>query len=266
MYMLNQYKEYISGSITSHSCVVNDTMRMYVGHLFVSNCNYFLICGCGLFPQTSQMMPFESFQNSVLDYDIAILNGAIDHKAPAFLAFKQYYCLSWGSILSLLEHVEKLLKDYAIPLAIIKSRNLVELVSDFELDRRPSRDDILSMIKNRSTVKRLLNQPGRRYKGQDGTEMAATKIQATWRRYQARKAYIHFRQQQQASGVIAISWLLHTRMARVKKTLKESRRRHLENFYIRAKVCGAASCYGSTSFLNISCLTDCNKLFPFFSL
>ncbi|XP_014380003.2 IQ domain-containing protein H isoform X1 [Alligator sinensis] len=186
-------------------------------------------------PETSQMMPFESFQNSVLDYDIAIHNGAIDHKAPAFLAFKQYYCLSWGSILSLLEHVEKLLKDYAIPLAIIKSRNLVELVPDFELDRRPSRDDILAMIKNRSTVKRLLNQPGRRYKGQDGTEMAATKIQATWRRYQARKAYIHFRQQQRASGVIAISWLLHTRMARVKKTLKESRRRHLENFYIRAK-------------------------------
>uniref|UniRef100_A0A674IUR2 IQ motif containing H n=1 Tax=Terrapene triunguis TaxID=2587831 RepID=A0A674IUR2_9SAUR len=181
------------------------------------------------------MMPPQPLQNTFLDYDITIYNGTIDHKAPDFLAFKQHYCLSWGSILSFLEYVEKLLKDYAVPLAIIKSKKLMELISDFELNQRPTRDDLLSVIKNRTTVKRILNQPGQRYKGQHGTEMAATKIQATWRRYTARKAYIHFRQQQWASGVIAISWLLHSHMARVKKTLKESRQRHLENFYIRAK-------------------------------
>ncbi|KAH1183811.1 hypothetical protein KIL84_014427 [Mauremys mutica] len=186
-------------------------------------------------PKSPHMMPPQPLQNTFLDYDITIYNGTIDHKAPDFLAFKQHYCLSWGSILSFLEYVEKLLKDYAVPLAIIKSKKLMELISDFELNQRPTRDDLLSVIKNRTTVKRILNQPGQRYKGQHGTEMATTKIQATWRRYKARKAYIHFRQQQWASGVIAISWLLHSHMARVKKTLKESRQRHLENFYIRAK-------------------------------
>ncbi|XP_034639895.1 IQ domain-containing protein H [Trachemys scripta elegans] len=186
-------------------------------------------------PKSPHMMPPQPLQNTFLDYDITIYNGTIDHKAPDFLAFKQHYCLAWGSILSFLEYVEKLLKDYAVPLAIIKSKKLMELISDFELNQRPTRDDLLSVIKNRTTVKRILNQPGQRYKGQHGTEMAATKIQATWRRYTARKAYIHFRQQQWASGVIAISWLLHSHMARVKKTLKESRQRHLENFYIRAK-------------------------------
>ncbi|KAM7152443.1 IQ domain-containing protein H isoform 2-T2 [Macrochelys suwanniensis] len=186
-------------------------------------------------PKSQPMMPPQPLQNTFLDYDITIYNGTIDHKAPDFLAFKQHCCLSWGSILSFLEHVEKLLKDYAVPLAIIKSKKLMELISDFELNQRPTRDDLLSVIKNRTTVKRILNQPGQRYKGQHGTEMAATKIQATWRRYKDRKAYIHFRQQQWASGVIAISWLLHSHMARVKKTLKESRQRHLENFYIRAK-------------------------------
>uniref|UniRef100_A0A8C8SX66 IQ motif containing H n=1 Tax=Pelusios castaneus TaxID=367368 RepID=A0A8C8SX66_9SAUR len=181
------------------------------------------------------MVPPQPLRNSFLEYDITIYNGIIDRKAPDFLSFKQHYCLSWGSILSFLEHIEKFLKDYAVPLAIIKSKKLMDLISDFELNQRPTRDDLLSVIKNRTTVKRILNQPGQRYKGQHGTDMAATKIQATWRRYQARKAYIHFRQQQWASGVIAISWLLHTHMARVKKTLKESRQRHLENFYIRAK-------------------------------
>lgn len=165
----------------------------------------------------------------------------------------------------MLEHLEKLLKDYAVPLATISCKKLVEVASDFVLNENPTKGDILSVIKNRSTVEKILNRPGQRYKGQGGTEMAAIKIQATWRCYWARKAYVRFRQQQWASGVIAISWLLHNHMARVKKTLKESRQRHLENFYIRAKVCSATSCYGSISFLNISCFSDCNKLFPFFS-
>ncbi|NXR00059.1 IQCH protein, partial [Sagittarius serpentarius] len=174
-------------------------------------------------------------QDPCFDCDIAVYHGTIDQKAPGFLAFKQHYFLSWGSIVFFLEHTEKLLKDYAVPLATINCKKLVEVASDFELNENPTKSDILSVIKNQSTVEKILNQPGQRYKGQGGTEMAATKIQATWRCYQARKAYVHFRQQQWASGVIAISWLLHNHMARVKKTLKESRQRHLENFYIRAK-------------------------------
>ncbi|NXY72692.1 IQCH protein, partial [Glareola pratincola] len=170
------------------------------------------------------------------DCDITVYHGTVDQKAPSFLAFKQHYCLSWGSIVFFLEHTEKLLKDYAVPLATINCKKLAEVASDFELNENPTKSDILSVIKNQSTVEKILNRPGQRYKGQGGTEIAATKIQATWRCYQARKASVHFRQQQQwASGVIAISWLLHKHMARAKKALKESRQRHLENFYIRAK-------------------------------
>ncbi|XP_019327915.1 PREDICTED: IQ domain-containing protein H [Aptenodytes forsteri] len=177
----------------------------------------------------------QSLQDLCFDCDIAVYHGTIDQKAPGFLAFKQHYCLSWGSIVSFLEHTEKLLKDYAVPLATINCKKLAEVASDFELNENPTKSDILSVIKNQSTVEKILNRPGQRYKGQGGAEMAATKIQTTWRCYQARKAYVHFRQQQWASGVIAISWLLHNHMAHVKKTLKESRQRHLENFYIRAK-------------------------------
>ncbi|XP_009319795.1 PREDICTED: IQ domain-containing protein H [Pygoscelis adeliae] len=185
--------------------------------------------------QPPQMSPCQSLQDLCFDCDIAVYHGTIDQKAPGFLAFKQHYCLSWGSIVFFLEHTEKLLKDYAVPLATINCKKLAEVASDFELNENPTKSDILSVIKNQSTVEKILNRPGQRYKGQGGTEMAATKIQTTWRCYQARKAYVHFRQQQWASGVIAISWLLHNHMARVKKTLKESRQRHLENFYIRAK-------------------------------
>ncbi|NXL30754.1 IQCH protein, partial [Glaucidium brasilianum] len=174
-------------------------------------------------------------QNPCFGCNIAVYHGTVDQKAPGFLAFKQHYYLSWESIVSFLEHTEKLLKDYAVPLATINCKKLAEVASDFELNENPTKSDILSVIKNQSTVEKILNRPGQRYKGQGGTEMAATKIQAMWRCYQARRAYVHFRQQQWASGVIASSWLLRNHMARVKKTLKESRQRHLENFYIRAK-------------------------------
>ncbi|XP_009885593.1 PREDICTED: IQ domain-containing protein H [Charadrius vociferus] len=167
--------------------------------------------------QPPQMSPCQSLQDPCFDCDIAVYHGRIDQKAPGFLALKQRYCLSWGSIVLFLEHTEKLLKDYAVPLATINCKKLAEVASDFKLNENPTKSDILSVIKNQSTVEKILDQPGQRYKGQGGTEMAATKIQ------------------QWASGVIAVSWLLRNHMARVKKTLKESRQRHLENFYIRAK-------------------------------
>ncbi|NXH15233.1 IQCH protein, partial [Bucco capensis] len=162
-------------------------------------------------------------------------HGTIDQNAPGFLAFKQHYCLSWRSIVSFLEHTEKLLKDYAVPLAIINCQKLAEVALDFEINKNPTKSAILSVVKNQSAVEKILKRPGQRYKGQGGTEIAATQIQATWRCYQARQACIHLRQQQWASGVLATSWLLHHHMARVKKSLKASRQRHLENFYSRAK-------------------------------
>ncbi|NXS52877.1 IQCH protein, partial [Brachypteracias leptosomus] len=174
-------------------------------------------------------------QDPCFDGDIAVYHGRIDQKAPSFLAFKQHYIFSWGNIVSFLEHTEKLLKDYAVPLATINCQKLAEVASDSELSEHPTKSDILSVIKNQPTVEKLLNPPGQRHKGQGGPEMAATKIQATWRCHRARRAYIHLRQQQWASGVIHSSWLSHQLMARVRKALKESRQRHLENFSTRAK-------------------------------
>ncbi|NXI41148.1 IQCH protein, partial [Galbula dea] len=183
----------------------------------------------------SELQVPSQIQGPYFDGSIAVHHGTIDQKAAGFLAFKHRYCSSWRSIASFLEHTEKLLKAYAVPLATINCKKLVEVASDSKLSENPTKRDILSVMKNQSAVEKLFNQPGQRYKGQGGPEIAATKIQATWRCYRAREACLRFRQQQWASGVIATSWLLHYHMARVKKTLKDSRQRHLENFYSRAK-------------------------------
>ncbi|XP_027500373.1 IQ domain-containing protein H isoform X2 [Corapipo altera] len=185
--------------------------------------------------QPPQAPPCQSSQDPHLDWDVVVCHGTVDPRAPGFLALKQHHHLSWGSIVAFLEHAEKLLKDSSVPLATISGKKLAQVASDFKLDENPPKSAILSVIKNQSTVAKVLNRAGQSSKGQGGAEMAATKIQRAWRRHRAGEAAARSRRRERASGVSGASWRSWNHMARVKNTLREARHRHLENFCSRAK-------------------------------
>ncbi|KAM4749052.1 IQ domain-containing protein H [Rhinophrynus dorsalis] len=164
-----------------------------------------------------------------------IYYGLINPESADFLAFKQRYCLNWGSFLTFLEALQKLLQDYVVPAAVVKGEMLKEAILDHELGMTPSVSKLLSVLENRSWVHKILSQPGQRYKGKDGRKAAAVRIQAAWRGYRDHKAYLTYCRQRWAAGVISIAWLLHVQRSRVRKMLKESRDQQLQNFRSRAK-------------------------------
>ena len=48
--------------------------------------------------------------------------------------------------------------------------------------------------------------------------------------------YLEYRRRKWAAGVIAISWIMHIKMAKVRHQLKQARLDNLESFRKRAKV------------------------------
>ena len=59
---------------------------------------------------------------------------------------------------------------------------LADLAVEFELDKPPTTKALLGVVLNIDDVMALINRPGRRFLGPDGDDVAATKIQATFRR------------------------------------------------------------------------------------
>ena len=72
--------------------------------------------------------------------------------------------------------------------------------------------------------------------GPNGNNVAATQIQSSWRRFRDRTQYLEYRRLKWAAGVIAISWIMHIKMVKMRKQLKQTRAQQLANFKERAKV------------------------------
>ncbi|KAF7667156.1 hypothetical protein LDENG_00074110 [Lucifuga dentata] len=174
---------------------------------------------------------------NISKFPFTIIEGRTNTMATDFCHFKQSFALRWSSVVDALEPLEKLLRDFAVPLAKVSGEQLAELGYSWETGwrRAPPMMALLSALENREEVLDLILRPGQRYKGEGGIEAAAIQIQSYWRCYRARTAYLRHCRRKWAAGTIAISWSMHIQMCRVRKALQARRLRQLENYRSRAQ-------------------------------
>ncbi|XP_051580204.1 IQ motif-containing protein H-like [Myxocyprinus asiaticus] len=205
----------------------------------ISSDNRVLIHGLArLTPLNLENVPVPT---AVSKYPFTIVEGQIDPSAPDYCRFKKQYCLYWGAIVEVLEQLQQILSDFALPLARVCGERLAAWVQSGELDWRGSRgqcahvEKLLSVLENRDEVWELICQPGQRYKGSGGHQAAAVRIQTCWRRYSARAAYLLQLLPKWAAQIIAMCLLKRARLSHLRKSLQASRLSHLENYRIRAE-------------------------------
>ncbi|XP_014730029.1 PREDICTED: IQ domain-containing protein H [Sturnus vulgaris] len=161
-------------------------------------------------PQTAQ-----PFQDPCLDWDFAV-----HQKAPGFLALQHHHHSSRGSTVRILEPTEKLLKNHTVPSVTLDSQKSARITSECDFKENPTKSTVLSVMKKQPGVEKLLKGAGQSCRGHgDGAGAAA---------------HTH-RQQQWAAAVICSAWHSWSHLARLRNALRETRHRHLENFYSRAK-------------------------------
>lgn len=57
---------------------------------------------------------------------LVIQNGLTKDQTDDFQQYRQYYCLMWGSIVTIFRMLERLMYDYAIPIAFIHGEKYEE--------------------------------------------------------------------------------------------------------------------------------------------
>ncbi|OQS02628.1 hypothetical protein THRCLA_05014 [Thraustotheca clavata] len=127
--------------------------------------------------------------NELLDtyslHQFIIRKGKTLTDTPEFISFKRITEDLWGSVSTAITELETMLQNYSITLAYIDGQRLLEIAA-MEGSAR-TQTELLSCILNCDEVTTLMRQPGQRFRGNDGQNMAATLIQSIFRMHLTRK-------------------------------------------------------------------------------
>lgn len=133
--------------------------------------------------------------------------------------------------------LELISSDYSIPIMLITQKNLRKISewSQLSTPRKLTKLELLNCLENKNEVTQLMKLPGRLYTGPRREHLASLKITAMFKARKDRQQFLHYRRQQQAAGIIAISWIMHVRLKRCKHALIEKRKLQLTNYHKHIK-------------------------------
>ncbi|XP_032804347.2 IQ domain-containing protein H isoform X1 [Petromyzon marinus] len=189
---------------------------------------------------------------------LVLRDGRVDQTAGDFSEFQKLHRTAWGPISSTLRGMEGLLANAAnaaaastpslsssfpppLPasraglVAVLRGERVAQVAQELELGlqrRRVTERDLLFAAENPDSLLPLL---GRRFRSPGGHDRAATRIQASWRAFLARRHFERHRRRRWAAGVVAVAWMLRVQRGRVRRSLAQRRQAQLENFRTRAQ-------------------------------
>ena len=109
-FLLTQTKTHETEMVESRKSSANRTQK---GSMTTTGAG-----GAGTFVGRPLPTPASNFEYKKT-FRLVIQNALTKDQTEDFLQFRQFYCLMWGSIVTIFRMLEKLMYDYAIPIAFI---------------------------------------------------------------------------------------------------------------------------------------------------
>jgi len=116
-----------------------------------------------------------------------IRKGRLVNSTPEFASFQRKYTAIWLAVMRIIHQLEMLCVQLRLELVHVSGQRVVELAQT----GRPQfpASELLFCFENMDRAVLAAKLSAKRYKGPQGRELAATKIQSVWRMYRHRKAY-----------------------------------------------------------------------------
>ncbi|KAJ3295929.1 hypothetical protein HK104_002198 [Borealophlyctis nickersoniae] len=159
---------------------------------------------------------------------LPVKDGKVHTESPAYEPFVKACGPKWDAVKWMLEKIERLLTEYAVPFAEIKWAE-VQRLADPLTSGPIRRDHLLACLVNEFEVRNLISAFGRRYRGIDGLNAAAAKIQATWRMSVRRRLHFWYLERLWATRILAKHWKLR----RIRRTIHEKIRIQYESVHLK---------------------------------
>ena len=139
-----------------------------------------------LIPLIETAKTYEQIIDGFSSHQIVFRKGKI-MMTPEFQSFKRINSEQWGTIAQGLSYAEEIFSKLATPLVYLDGKKFVNMIKD-EL-RSIRFEELLDCILNSNTIIPMIKNPIHKFRSPLGKDLAAVKIQASWKRYKAFSAY-----------------------------------------------------------------------------
>ncbi|KAI8819299.1 uncharacterized protein EV422DRAFT_534273 [Fimicolochytrium jonesii] len=136
---------------------------------------------------------------------LTVQGGKIVRHVPVFAKFQKSCEDNWCAVEWVLEKIEDLMQQYAVPYTEIISTHVKEL-AQAPLGPHVDRNAILDCLVNSAEVQQIMTTDGQRFRGKDGHNMAAGKIQATFKMWIMRRMQFWHLERVRAAGIFLKYW------------------------------------------------------------